>query len=513
MDRILPELIPEICACMPNQDLLSMALASSSLMKPALDVLWKDIYSFKPLACCLPAGLLKAKGKQGFLTYHLTREINTKDLERYLHVYAPRIRLLRINHYNSSPVLSSEALQGLQIVTRSKPGALSPNIKTLHWPLGLQALTEVAASYISLFVGDDLLKLSLISRNFPLSPLCRTELLLIGERLNNLKNLTFDCVPAAPSFCERFITAYSWHNLESLEVATISQDSLDKIVLLPRLAELKLGSQQDLTPRYNRFAQGPTYLHPPGFSSLKKLTLDNVESISVVIALLQHLSPGNKLQDLTVYAQSTTPASLDEIRVLFATIKEHCNPLTLEDVSLTLDSEAVTEETVEVDVDEETDISPLFSFPRLKSIFIWSLHRLRFGPPQIREIIASLPVLESLAVAEFGSSNDTTVPPQVTFEHVAQLVHGMPRLQDIRLRFDATQIRGDEMATGAPFTHLQSLDVDMSPILSPSRVSRWIRANFPRLHTLDHSHPVGNQSIYATRWEAVQGEIDDSEES
>ncbi|TEB32499.1 hypothetical protein FA13DRAFT_258769 [Coprinellus micaceus] len=54
MDRIPPELIPLVCNCMGNKDLLSMARSSHSLMEPALDVLWRVINLFTPLIL-LPA--------------------------------------------------------------------------------------------------------------------------------------------------------------------------------------------------------------------------------------------------------------------------------------------------------------------------------------------------------------------------------------------------------------------------------------------------------------------------
>ncbi|KAJ3544811.1 hypothetical protein NMY22_g2645 [Coprinellus aureogranulatus] len=310
------------------------------------------------------------------------------------------------------------------------------------------------------------------------------------------------------SFSEAFITSHSWLNLESLSAITLSQGALGKIALLPRLAELELVNQGVLSLRYNK-PQRPKYPHSHAFQSLRKLFLGNVATISTVVAILQHLSPKSQVQYLTANVDGANPTPLEEVEAIFTAIKNHCNPSTLKDVCLSLDSSLGSREGLDVDVDGEVDISPLFSFQRLTSLYIFSLHRLRFGPSEICEIVASMPGLESLTISAYGCSTETTIPPSLTFQHVAQLARGMPGLHYLRLRFDATQIRGHEIAEGAPFNNLQCLDVDLSPVLSPSRVSRWIRANFPRLDTVEHCYSVGEQSesIHAARWEAVQEEI------
>lgn len=438
-----------------------------------------------------------------------------RDLERYLEVYAPRIRFFMLGYFTSVNVaVSAETLHALHLATRSVPGALASKIVTLHWPLtafthlGITAI-ESAASHISLFVGSNLSSLVLSGSprdragvNQPLPPLYRTALFLAAERLRGLKKLRLDFMTAPTSiFVESFITGYPWSNLQALSAKTISQKALSKIALLPQLAALELQAQESLPLRYNP-ANPPTYPPPDHFQSLRKLVLYNTKEISSVISILQHIPTGNQLQILTVDVQGPNAASLEEAEGFFSTVVKHCNPSKLRSFSLLINHNEDYEEGLEVDLNHAIDISPLFSFSLLNHLCVETLHRLRFAPPQIAEMVKCLPGLQTLRLSGGGSSGFTTVPPSLGFEDIMRLARGIPNLRYLKLRFDATQINGDELAPDVPAHCLDILDVNTSPILSPSRVLRCLQANFPKLRSVGRGHH--SDDIFLERWNVVQ---------
>lgn len=434
-----------------------------------------------------------------------------------MRAYAPRIRHLLLDQITRTrPILSVEILQGLQLVTQCVPGALSPNVVTLQWPLtvfeGLDANSVgLAASHIYLFAGKDLSSLLLpggyyppgTGREFP--PLYQTSLSLTVEQLPGLKRLSinFNAFPS-PTFTEHLLTNYPWENLEFLELEGLSRKTFSKLSFLPRLTNLQLWHPESIPLRYDLRTQPVTYLPPTVFPFLKNIILRNCDSISTATSLLQHLPLHNNLKTLDVHVYGVGAASFEGAQDLLVTIKLHCEPSTLTQLELDIYAgEGALQEGLELDVDQELDISPIFAFSRLRSLSILSHRRLRIASPQIAEL-ASLSQLRSLSL--WGSSSDTTtVPPSVGPEDIVQLVRGLPDLQWLQLRFDATQIKGNEVAPGGPFLQLQTLRPDTSPILSPSRVLAWLLANFPNLRYFKHGFNSFN--LFHQRWDAVQNGI------
>ena len=63
MDHCLriPEVVDYICLALSGRNALSMGLAHKTFLEPALDSLWRQINSFKPLMSCLPSDLLSVE--------------------------------------------------------------------------------------------------------------------------------------------------------------------------------------------------------------------------------------------------------------------------------------------------------------------------------------------------------------------------------------------------------------------------------------------------------------------
>ncbi|KAJ3537502.1 hypothetical protein NMY22_g5564 [Coprinellus aureogranulatus] len=476
MCRLPPELIPGICNGMEDKDLFSMALSSRSLLNPALDVLWEAVYSFRPLICCLPDDLLDFKGTSPDYV-RLRRTMCAQDLERYLTTYAPRIRSVRLGLRFQKLFLSPEVLDGLHDASQFVPGALSPNATYLHWIPSIFQY-DPDGTHINLFAGDKLAGLRV--RAVRLRQTHRATFVSVIERISRgLVRLKLDAPSTDPPFIEKLMLCHPWDDLADLEIYSISHNTFRKIAHLPQLNKLHLHTLERIPLRYG-IHEPPTYPPSTFFPSLKALAIQTNRLLPVVSAV-QHLNPASQLQSLTVmvHGDGTDPASFEEVEAFFGIIGHHCNPSTF--TSLWVSISKSREEPLDGNA---VNIVPLFSLPHLDQIHITSYFPLHFSPADVAMMIASLPKLRTLAIIGNKYANS---PPSLGFEHIWQLAQGLPELRDLKLRFDATRIRGDEKGPGAPYPNIEILDVLTSPTSSPCGTIRWLQTNFPNLRRLDHA--------------------------
>jgi hypothetical protein len=151
-----------ICGELEPCDSLAVALTCQGLLEPALDSLWREIYSFPLIIGCMPDDLWRREertiagevilsfghsylcpgtsfvslGRQLFrlgtdsvLGQFPCRPLTPKDLNRYMRFYAKRIRHIEWRISIEDPVFPIEGLLALQIATDRIPGALTPLIQ------------------------------------------------------------------------------------------------------------------------------------------------------------------------------------------------------------------------------------------------------------------------------------------------------------------------------------------------------------------------------------------------
>lgn len=57
----IPEILRDVCEQLDRKSWLPAALTSRAFLEPALDQLWYNIESMRPLICCLPVGVVTVK--------------------------------------------------------------------------------------------------------------------------------------------------------------------------------------------------------------------------------------------------------------------------------------------------------------------------------------------------------------------------------------------------------------------------------------------------------------------
>jgi hypothetical protein len=414
-------------------------------------------------------------------------------------------------------MLSVDLLQGLQIATDCRPGALCPRIRALRWPAPdafLRRLDEntsdLASSFISLFIGNDLSDLSISSETAHLPPLFKTALFASANRQLGIKGLTlhmrFEATPGdSDFFVHRFLSSHDWNDLNYLSTTSIPAHSIRALANLPQLSTLYLTSQGPLSLAYQ---PGGTPILPieGSFRSLQKLVMCPSE-VSSAVAFLQHLPPKNRLEDLHILRISSDSPSFTEVQGLVTTIITHCNPAAMKDIRLALSSLSVREDAIlDIDINQAIDISCRFKFTKLEGITIESPFYIPFTETHMSRTTVALPSLQCLVLT--GARSFHRPPPPIDITHILRLTQGLRKLHRLGLSFDATGIQGHEMAEGGPQYQLGLLDIDVSPILSPSQVAHCLKANFPNVSHITHRfYRPDESSVFADRWRAVSARI------
>ncbi|KDQ60233.1 hypothetical protein JAAARDRAFT_205226 [Jaapia argillacea MUCL 33604] len=129
---LVEELCHEICWSIDLRErsgtLAQLARCSRSLAGPALDVLWYEMDSMRPLMELIPVVQSKIDPEDGAVTYYLGGPIEDQHWIRF-DIYAHRIRVLRYHHGGATDgdcrIYSRLAL--------SRPLPMFPNLRSLTW--------------------------------------------------------------------------------------------------------------------------------------------------------------------------------------------------------------------------------------------------------------------------------------------------------------------------------------------------------------------------------------------
>ncbi|TEB32496.1 hypothetical protein FA13DRAFT_258736 [Coprinellus micaceus] len=451
------------------------------------------------------------------------RVITPSDLDRYLNYYAPRIRSIKppLPLYDEGPLtwVSSQALQALQAATDCQPGVLSPLLEEFDWTyLMFSALFDLegyvgkdhmegASLCMSLFLGQNLKHLTFSS--FYDDPTHLTAIQSTAEKFPHLKSVSIALGNVAGSNGSRFLHTYlhasSWDFLETLDIGVDRPNTclpylphpttFHTIATLPRLKKLALNGLSNI-------ALAPTsssVKHRRLFSTLTDLEL-GMARMAEMISVLQLLPANHGLTSLTLGVKLTP--SLEELKLAIDTIVALCNPRVLQNLELRVDmlsSGAV--ESLDLDEEAGLDISPLLVFQKLTKLTVHVDWNIQLTPGLLEQIPKAWPSLEEL---EFYSIATSTRIPLINHLQVLNLINRLPSLKELVIRFDATKVSGDEVVEGAPFP-LKYLGVGDSPISSPSKVLRFLKANLPLIEPPDINWVMDwDTPVHRKRWESVR---------
>ncbi|KAF6753332.1 hypothetical protein DFP72DRAFT_1171117 [Ephemerocybe angulata] len=517
-----PEVIRNVCDHMDDPTLLSMALTSKDFLEPALDTLWRDLTSFKPLLSCLPDIndlWIMEEFEPPIETQDLIevlyprRAITQKDLGRYLAFYAPRIRRFRPYIHGGIKInLSVEALQALQLASGGKPGVLSPLLREFCWPspdvvstlLGEDAKRQLSP-YMSLFLGD-----ALTTIMFDVPPELPLHAGSLDQALNRHPRLKRIAITSKSEmdrvFIEKCITSSPLEYLERISVPFVTAPMIQHLALRPQLNNLEvLGESTTDIPSLPTITGSATI--NGFFPNLRSITISRT-SLSTLQDLLRCIPSANGITD--VICGPTGKLTTSDIQGVIKAISARCNPSTLTNLEFSIDSKrgsvyAVVEEPLEGNTSSDVDISPLFGFGELRNLNLCLGDTICLTPTEISAIPVAFPKIRTLAL---GSNTREFRPPRLDHTHFISLLQSCPSLTELRLFFDTTGMIG-EVVPGAPF-QLATLEVGNSPIYSPSRVLSFMKANLPSLYYVDgpmvglHNH---NPPIFYRRWRWVNEQL------
>ncbi|KAF5332698.1 hypothetical protein D9611_005275 [Ephemerocybe angulata] len=534
---LIHEVLRSICENLRNPDLLSVALSTKALLGPALNSLWREIYTFKPLVSCLPPEeeIWIVEETPTFLgppfsdTMKILQTIDgpalttvspacfhpPPDLHRYTSFYAHRIRSFQ-PCILSSVFPSVEALEALQLAADGKRGALAPLAQSFSWP----SLTEFQmvlrdeliiglSPYMSLFLGEviDTLVLEVPSE----TPVHAGAIELALQRCPRLKNLAINLSinpDVDKRFVERCFSSKAWECLELVEVPFVSATLMRCFAQLPSLKTLHFLHNQgsiDLphcTPE-EMVQRLKTTPFGEDFLVLEELIVYGT-TVGGFIGILQCIPPGtNVIKILQCYCSDGGDISLTKTQQAIDTIVMHCNPQMLTHLEFQ-DGHRVleVEDLVEVDLDQELDISSLLIFTKLQELSLNLVAPIRLSPDGIEQIIMSFREIEKLELHR-GIYPTFRPPPLVDHTHLIALLQGRTSLKALAMPLDMSKANG-EKACGAPFA-LTKLSVGDSPIYSPSKVVAFLKANCPGVKALSYARcSESGASIFSRRWEVVE---------
>ncbi|KAF5337256.1 hypothetical protein D9611_002913 [Ephemerocybe angulata] len=517
----IPEVVRNICDCLAQSHLLSVALTSLTLLEPALDSIWESIDTFDPIIACLPADLWRKDEVEGpsgdsYTSLFLRRPIEEKDLTRYLTRYAGRIRDIDFNFQPGDRILALEGFQGLQLVTRYRPGALSPNLKSFEWlsPTPLQELVGVDFSrqlspYMSLFIGESVVSLS--SADQADNPLHIAAIRSTIERLPRLKSLNVADHTEEP-LRDYYLEQYTYMaHLQYLTMNSLSPEAVSRIALLPSLRNLTVWddrSNELHSAVLETLARGPRITD--GFRSLRAIAVTSDRPTSIM-TLLPSLPHTNMVKRITCNMDTAT--SPEEWQEVVDAVGTYGNPDTLDD--LYLDSSVmcpVEREVLDMKFRPEVKITALTKFRKLAKLMLRFEGGVQVRAEDIPAIRDAWPKMCSLNLLPTQACHSRI--PAINHTHVLEILKGCPNLDILALRFDTTQLTDEEAEADCKFD-LGILCVGASPIWSPSIVAKFIRSYFPDLRRLGVYYP-GRLGDTATkgrpmrdkRWSAVLKELE-----
>ncbi|KAF6761369.1 hypothetical protein DFP72DRAFT_1062363 [Ephemerocybe angulata] len=538
MDNILQiyELTKLVCEEINDSPTLyAMALTCHALSEPSLDVLWRNIYSFEPLLCCLPPDLLYESNftSEDSVLSKITLVGNRRtptgaDLDRYLSCYARRIQRFVLRPTEKMKIMSTEFLSALKFATGGVPGALCPNIKEFYllatpWSAhhSIPGLIIQLASTLPLVIGEsDSVEAFGVLAASPFSddvqaiyevlqraPCIKTLMLSIDSiSPNALTGPIFDNW-LAPSWLSP-----RWTNLEYLQVDSITGASVDHLASLPNLATFILADQTDVLTNPPCVVTSNT----EKFRALRELRVHS-RRLEIATRLVRHLPPRSSLRILE--CTTPQPATLNEATDAIYAAEAHTSPFTLE--SLRLEDCVVPDldQSQPLDFDVNNPHSPLaryldaniriscfLPFSRLRELSLCFYPRVSVSPEDIALIPTSWP---NLTVLNLRGTFPILRQPTLDHTHLVYLIERCPSIRVLGLPVDVRRVQGTESIPGGRFP-LQKLYVCGSPIDSSERVQAFMQTNLPEVEVVVRYQTwLYTNSESEMVWAEVWGDIGD----
>ncbi|KAG1857393.1 hypothetical protein DFJ58DRAFT_913524 [Suillus subalutaceus] len=432
-----------------------LARTCRKFKEPALDILWKHVYGFKPLISCLPEGVSYID-MAGNLT--LRRPFLAGEW-RLIHQYARRVHSFAVNS-SQLDMIDNHVMQALMSAPSST--SLFPNLRRLRWsddrehffpllryppwvnyhinPGGLYIYTSLVCP-ICVKVQMQFVKLCLACGSFAVlkqGPSVHESFFRLAY-LPSLKSLYFR------------LRTYDTHEMQSNFTPTIS----------PKLNEVDLtASSQSVVEHFLRNVPLPScrsakvYIDYDDLDDEPEVPYDPLHIPDFVVSLSECFSPA--LEKLHV-----------EFEFDFST---YIGEGIIANRSYVLGFNAV---------------APLMPFHRLTDLRLDWMCTSAINDASFKTLVQSWPQLEQF---HFGGAAYWLVPPSMTFTAFVHLIRHCPRLHTVQMSFCATPVdyaNDPFFFETIPNEKIITLSVGMSPISDPCAVGYILLRLLPKLGDVD----------------------------
>ncbi|KAH7929962.1 hypothetical protein BV22DRAFT_93909 [Leucogyrophana mollusca] len=457
-----------------KKTLALLARTCRTFTDPALDVLYCELESLRPLIKCLPRDLWREDA--GFLSFQGSMSTESWDI---FMGYSRRVRSL---HHRRDLDKSSQLLEMALFNAFSSPPTLLlfPNLRKLNaW--------SVDAGFIRLCLSPGLV-------SFSLGGFGRCEQIVpsLAALCPQLQRVELG-VPGAPL---AYDTLVKWAHLKHLSCGEITTEAFNYLARLPSLKTLDFW-----LPSAAPTVVGGQY----AFASLHALRIRS-NTFSPSALFLPSMSGPLRKFSLHLVANKAAP-SPDAIREVFESLSSGCTLDTLLQVRLDLnwngDPPLPGVSTLTLDI-----FKPLFSLRNLRTLSIISGCTFSLDDDDLECMALAWPQLEVLDLRTVRGWGEH---PRVTLEGLPRLLRHCPSLKTLGLAIDASTIGAGRSRPGRGVcnTSITKLELAYSPIENWVYVATFLSDILPSVKSLeawdDHVYDVWGDCItYARRWARVE---------
>ncbi|KAG1900584.1 uncharacterized protein F5891DRAFT_1032737 [Suillus fuscotomentosus] len=451
------EIICMISSYVKCSSLPSFASTCRAFEHPALNALWRDLQSVKPLVQCLPDDLFGFDELGGVAL----QEPLDDRMWHTLFKYTSRVHSITVP--NDMEAINPVCL--LVLSCSSAPALLFPNLRKLEWHA---SGTHCAADFLRMVFVPSLLELNM---DIPsASSAFFSVLSSLGTSCPRLQNmsLNYGFRPLILSFeASPFITRpiSQLHHLHTLSVCDLGIQGIEHLTELRALESLSLKFTIDS-------AWDIVDLSLSGFHNLQSLSLSTVT-----------------MEQASDFLSSLQFVRTKEIRVDFEDQDESTAILRLFAISI---------------------FAPLYACRNLTQLLVGSVCYISMSNKELGQLVTAWPKLQVLQIKCYPSDDSDSIIP--TFHGLITLLGRCPALTSLTLVINVTKLNGIDLKSpggGCRNERLKFLALGNSPIKVPVNVALIISGLFPNLKKVDcwDAYPMGQKKSVKQQWELVNSII------
>ncbi|KAI9571743.1 hypothetical protein HD554DRAFT_1815288 [Boletus coccyginus] len=486
----ISEIFREICGMMAQSSLPAVARTCHALYDPALDELWRDLYSIYPFVYLL-AQAMPGENQQTSVQSLTSQQWTT------LRRYSARTRSLYmcmiddLPYFDRFPCLSNPP----------DPDSFFPNLRTVAW------YPDNHLSMLPLFrllCGPALTSLSV---EFATDPASLAMVADLGVLCPNITNISVS--PLNDALSDDLMNALStsichWNDLKHVACDDLTVPAIEHLSQSRNLESLTASA----SARMSSFSQTLS-AQELSFPRLQHLHLYTT-LLSTTTTCLRGLRLGLKefrlhLFDAEVFLGSSC------LRDLFMALVDTCSHASFRKLYLCIIYPSFPSPNSASTI---RDVRPLFSFSHLRVLSLEGLSTFTFDDDDIAELASAWPNIEELALSTFVDHPIASLP---TFQSLICLVHSCSKLRALSLVIDTTKLDPPLLHTvGCDVWSdvLEELCVGNSPVGSPIIVAHILHTLYPGLKQVDLSvwskeplNRLPRRGRYEVSWGTVNIEL------